>query len=274
MNDQAVAKEEPWQLRMFQKTLKKKLRLKHLKMHIGPVAQTDKCLLITCGDNNGAMNYHLRALGGKWIWADLEDKSIKEMEEMLGDKVHKVTDDSLPFNDEELDRVVVIDVHEHLENTDLFTKEVWRVTKKEGLVVVTVPNGDETKIVTRLKNAVGMTKEKYGHVVEGYDVPDLQEILRKNGIQPFRESSFSKFFTEMLELSINFLYVIVLSKKSKAKVEQGTIAPSTKDQLKSVEKTYRLYSLVYPIFLAISQLDRLFFFTSGYAVMVSGKKTS
>jgi ubiquinone/menaquinone biosynthesis C-methylase UbiE len=262
----------PWQIRMFQKTLKKKLRLKHLKEHIGNIERDKKCLLVTCGDNNGAMNYYLREIGGAWSWADLEDKSISEMEELLQDKVHKVENEKLPFPDEVFDHIVSIDVHEHLQDTIPFTEELWRVAKKGGQVVITVPNGDETKMATRFKNAVGMTKEKYGHVREGLDIPELKEIMKSSNIIPDRESSFSKLFTEMLELGINFLYVMVLAGKSKAKVEEGTIAPSTKDQLKSVEKTYRMYALIYPFFWLVSRLDALFFFTRGYAVMVSGKK--
>ena len=85
-------------------------------------------------------------------------------------------------------------------------------------------------------------------------------------------ASFSRFFTEMLELGINLLYVKVLSKKSNAPVEYGTIAPATKDQLKSVKKSYKLYSLIYPIFWLISKLDLIFFSSVGYVVIVEGKK--
>jgi SAM-dependent methyltransferase len=267
-----MAYDVPWQLRMFQKTLKKKFRLAHLKSHLGSILHNEKCLLVTCGDNNGAMNYYLREIGGKWAWADLEEKSIREMEEVLGDKVNKVESEKLPFPDAAFERVVSIDVHEHLEDPGPFTEELWRVTKKNGQVVITVPNGDETKLATRIKNMVGMTKEKYGHVREGYDLPALREVMKNAHIEPFRESSFSRFFTEILELGINFLYVNILSKKSRAKVEKGTIAPATKDQLKSVEKTLRLYTIIYPFFWLISRLDILFFFIRGYAVMISGRK--
>ncbi len=262
----------PWQVRMFQKTLKKKMRLKHLKRHIGNIGRDEQCLLVTCGDNNGAMNFYLREIGGKWSWADLEEKSIKEMEELLQNQVHKVDDEKLPFPDETFDRIISIDVHEHLQDMIPFTGELRRVAKKGGQVVITVPNGDETKVATRIKNAVGMTKEKYGHVREGLDIPELKDVMNAAQINPEIESSFSKLFTEMLELGINFLYVMVLAKKSKAKVEQGTIAPSTKDQLKSVEKTYKMYSLIYPVFWLISRLDVVFFCTTGNVVMVSGKK--
>jgi len=262
----------PWQLRMFQKTLKKKLRLKALKRHLGHISENDKCLLVTCGDNNGAMNFYLREIGGKWSWADLEARSIQEMSELLGERVLHVSENHLPFSENKFDCVVAIDVHEHLENPNPFTRELWRVAKQGGKVIVTVPNGDETKLATRIKNFIGMTKEKYGHVREGYDIPDLKKLLSANGIQPYAESSFSRFFTEILELSINFLYVNILAKKGKTKVEAGTIAPTTRDQLKSIEKTYRMYSLVYPFFWLISKMDIILFGTRGYVVIVEGKK--
>src|SRR4030067_1082019 len=186
----------PWQLRMFQKTLKKRLRLKELSRILGSVSKDKECLLITCGDNNGAMNYYLREIGGNWSFADLEKKSIDEM--------------SLLLNQE----------------------------------------------------------EKYGHIREGFSAKELDGLMINAKLNPTKKKTFSRFFTEMLELGINFLYVKVLSKKSKTKVEEGTIAPATEDQLKSVEKTYKLYSLVYPFFKVISSLDYLLFFTRGYVVIV------
>jgi SAM-dependent methyltransferase len=262
----------PWQLTMFQKTLKKKLRLKALKKHLGNLLENNKCLLVTCGDNNGAINYYLREIGGKWSWADLEEKSIREMSELLNSSVHLVPEKHLPFPDEYFDHVISIDVHEHLKDPHPFTKELHRVTKPGGKVIITVPNGNESKAATRIKNFVGMTKDKYGHVREGLDIPELKSLMRENNIHPYSESSFSKFFTEMLELSINFLYVNILSKKNKTKVDKGTIAPATKDQIKSIEKTYRMYSFIYPFFRLISMLDVIFWGSRGYAVVVEGRK--
>ena len=39
-----------------------------------------------------------------------------------------------------------------------------------------------------------------------------------------------------------------------------------------IEKTYKLYSMVYPVFKIISSLDYLLFFTRGYVVIVEGSK--
>lgn len=262
----------PWQLKMFQKTLKKKMRLKQLKKMLPKIELNKQCLLITSGDNNGAMNYYLRELGGKWSWADLEGTSIGEMSQLLEDEVKHVEFNNLPYPDGNFDTVISIDCLEHMKDPQTFTKELQRITKSNGRVIITVPGGQKTKIANIIKNMVGMTKEKYGHVVEGYNAKQLTNFMELAQLKLVGKRTFSHFFTEMLELSINFLYVMVLSKKGDTQVEEGTIAPATGEQLKSVDKTYKIYSLVYPLFKLISSLDYLLFFTRGHVVIVEGRK--
>jgi hypothetical protein len=117
-----------------------------------------------------------------------------------------------------------------------------------------------------------MSAKAYGHVRVGFDIPELEALLTAANLRPGRSSSYAKFFTEMVELAINFVYVKILSKKSQARVEEGTIAPTTREQLQSVQKSFRLYALAYPFFWSISQLDRLLFFVRGYAVIVEGTR--
>lgn len=262
----------PWQLRMFRKTLKKQMRYRCLRKHLGSLQPDERCLLITCGDNNGAMNYYLRELGGRWSWSELEDTCIEEMSQLLGEEVKLGSSDHLPFPDASFDRIVTIDVHEHLKDPVIFSRELGRLARPGAQVIMTVPNGDESKIAVRIKNAVGMTKEYYGHVRVGLQFHELEALMRANNIEPRARSSFSRFFTEMLELTINFFYVKVLAKRSKAQVNQGQIAPATKDQLESVEKAYKAYSLIYPVYWLVSKLDFLLLFTDGYVVVVEGHR--
>ncbi len=262
-----------WQLEMFKKTLKKKMKLELLNKHLGDT-RGRRCLMITCGDNNGAMNYHLRSAGGDWTWAEFEEGGIREIEDLLNEPVVKLNKDEckMPFPDGSFDCIVVIDCHEHLEDPAPFTQELARITKLGGKVVVSVPNGDEGMLGVRIKNLLGMTKEKYGHIVTGYDIPDMKRLLENAGLNCVGSGSYSKLVTEMLELAINLAYVKVLAKRSKAKVEEGTIAPSSRAQLESVKKSYRLYALIYPLFLTISKLDWLLHFTKGYAVIVEARR--
>ena len=277
-----------WQLDMFRKGLKKRQRLKVLTSLLAPIPDRDRCLLLTCGDNNGAMNYFLRKLGGRWSWADLEDTSIAEMSELLGDPVAHAAEDRLPFEDAAFDRIVVIDVHEHVDDPGIVTRELVRVLKPGAQLVVTTPNGDEGKLAVRIKSLVGMSADVYGHKRVGLTSAEIESLMSAAGVQPVRTRSFSRFFTEMLELTINFLYVKILRKKDSAQLpaadephshagqhehaDHAEIAPATADQLSKVRTSYRIYSIIFPLYCAISQLDHLLFFQEGYCVVVDGKR--
>ena len=264
---------ESWQLQMFRRSLKKQQKLKALLDVLGNI-EGQKCLLITCGDNNGAMNWHFKERGGIWSWADAEHDSIAQISEVTGDEVAEMDKENpnLPFGEHSFDVVMTIDVHEHLEDPEALNRELFRMAQSGGRVIVTTPNGDEKKLGIRIKELVGMRPEDYGHYVIGYDAPQLDQQLTLVGLEPYQEASYSRFFTEMLELAINFTYVKVLSKRSEAKVEKGQIAPQNINQVKSVEKTYRIYSLVYPIFLVLSKLDFLDRSQRCYAVIVAARK--
>lgn len=263
----------PWQLRMFRHSLKKQQKLAALLEHLGDLNGRD-CLLITCGDNNGAMNWHLKQRGGRWRWADAEETSIAQISALTGDPVAAVDKDNpaLPFADGSFDTIVTIDVHEHVPRPERINRELARLVRPHGMVVVTTPNGNERKLANRIKKLLGMRPADYGHVVSGYDAPDLEQQLQQVGLRPVARSSYARFFTEMVELAINFAYVKVLSRRGEAKVEQGQIAPQSQEQLQSVEKSYRLYATVYPLMRLVSRLDVLDRSGRGYAVIVAARK--
>lgn len=231
-----------------------------------------KCLLITNGDNNGALNHHFRSHGGKWTWVENEPDQIPQIEAFLGETVLAGSGESIPSSDAAFDVVVSIDVHEHLEDCRPFNRELYRVTCPGGLAIVTTPNGGDWRPLTVLKNLVGMTPGKYGHQVVGYTIEQHQSMLGEVGLQPIRAGSYSRFFTELIELVINFGYVMVLSKKSKRERPEGKIAPGSSEELASMGRQYKLYSKVFPILDAVSKLDRLLPFSKGYAVSVVARR--
>jgi SAM-dependent methyltransferase len=261
----------PWQLQMYNRSLKKKMKVKALKLFLS-AATKRRCLLITCGDNNGAINYHLSRSGGDWDWAEFENESRAEMEDFLGAAVHFLDKGTcrLPFSDNTYDLLVSIDVHEHLQHPEFLSKEFFRVLKSGGRAVVTTPNGNERKLVVRLKRWSGMDNLEYGHVRTGFDIPDLERLLAAAGLNPVRSGSYAKFFTEFLELLLNWTYVKILNRKRHSPGKG--IAPSNLKKLQAVKKSYRLYMLLYPLFWLFSRLDALLFFSRGYAVIVEAKK--
>lgn len=267
--------ERPWQLRLFDKTLKKKQKLVLLSRLLGRPDASDRLLLLTNGDNNGAMNHILRQLGGRWTWGECEAAAIPEMQQFLGEPVVHCVPERLGFPDAAFDAVVVIDVHEHLAETAPLNRELFRVVRPGGRVIVTTPNGDLRKLAVRIKDLVGMTKDTYGHVRVGYTIEEHRGMLTDAGFRPGATGSYSQLPTEMVELGINLAYVKLLSRKRAAGENgaHGPIAPSTADQVRKVEKTLRLYGAIYPFCRAVSALDVLFApFSTGYAVAVVGEK--
>jgi len=264
----------PWQLQVFDVSLKKRQKLAMLLDLLGPLDR-QQCLLVTNGDNPGSLNHHLRRAGGQWRWCELEAGGIPEMERFLGEDVHAGSPDSLPFPAGAFTRVVVVDVHEHLERTDALDREIARVLAVGGLAVVTTPSGDERLPVARLKRWLGMNPAEYGHTVQGFRVEELEGKMRAVGLVPERRGAYSRFFTEFVELAVNFAYVKVLSRRGgKRSPPAGEIAPRSADQLGKVGGAFRFYRLAFPVIHAFSSLDAVIPGSGGYAVGVSARRPS
>jgi ubiquinone/menaquinone biosynthesis C-methylase UbiE len=271
MHQVSAQTEQPWQLQMFRRSLKKQQKLDALQKFVGDV-KDQKCLLVTCGDNNGALNWYFRANGGIWTWGDVVGDNLKEMSDFLGEPVLHTPEDHLPFDDNQFDCIVSIDVLEHLTDDQLFLNELGRVLKPGGQAIVTVPNGDSRLLANRIKWMAGMTPEVYGHTRAGYTIAELSESLTRAGFIPTEQGGYSRFFTEMMELMINFGYVFVLSRR-KGGSEPGHIAPTSSGELKTHGAAYRLYTLIYPIMHSVSKLDGLLTARSNNAVIVAATKS-
>lgn len=268
----ANAVEVPWQMQMYRKSLKKRQKVELLSKLMGPSAGK-RCVMISGHDNNGAMNYEFRAGGGTWTWGQVYDDGIAEMSEFLGDPVAHIDINKFPWADNSFDVLIIIDVHEHFSDLDGFNREIARVVAPGGMAIVTTPNGNTSLPVAFVKRHVGMGPEIYGHVVQGYRVNELQQMMSTVGLEPVGWGGYSKFFTESAELAINLAYVkIILKKKEHPDVMVGTIAPTNKKEMAAVQKEMRMYSLIFPFMYMFSLLDKLIPGRGGYAVAVSARK--
>jgi len=262
--------DQHWQLKMFSRSLKKQLKLEAM-LDLMPSVTNRVCLLVTCGDNNGALNWHFRAQGGRWLWADIVAESLKEMSSLLNEPVYYVASTHLPFAGQQFDCVVAIDVLEHLDDDQPFLRELYRILCPGGQAIVTVPNGDPQLLANRIKWLVGMTPAVYGHIRAGYMVTELSQSLQQAGLNPVEQGGYSRFFTEMIELIINFSYVFVLSRQKKG-TPSRQIAPTTSGELKTHGAAYKLYGALYPLMRLVSQLDKLLPAQTDNAVIVTAVK--
>ena len=260
----------PWQIEMFRRSIKKQQKLSALLDLLGET-KGKKCLLITCGDNNGALNWYFREHGGEWTWADVSGDNNDQISVLLNEPIYVLKDDDFQMPSEQFDCVVSIDVLEHLQQDQPFLKELKRVLKPGGKAVITVPNGDDKLLANKIKWRLGMTPDVYGHTRAGYTVVELSDTIRRSGLDPQASGGYSRFVTEMIELVINFGYVRVLAKK-RGSVQSGHIAPVSSRELKTHGLAYKIYSLFFPIAQSISRLDNLLPRRMNNAVIVTALK--
>lgn len=255
---------------MFRRSIKKQQKLGALLELLGETTGK-KCLLVTCGDNNGALNWHFRKHGGEWTWADVSGENNDQISGLLSEPVYAFKEDDFPVPGGHFDCVVSIDVLEHLRQDQPFLIEMRRVLKPGGKAVVTVPNGDDRLLANKIKWRLGMTPEVYGHTRAGYTVAELSDALRKSGLEPEATGGYSRFMTEMIELAINLGYVRVLAKRHGG-AQPGHVAPVSSGELKAHGLAYGVYSLIFPLARAISLLDHLLPARTNNAVIVSAGK--
>lgn len=262
--------EIPWQIRIFNRSLKKRLKWELLE-RILPAAlpPTARCLDLGCA--KGTFSWLLRTRGGGWVSADLDDANLIATRDLVGPSVVRVDYRRLPFADGAFDLVSVLDFLEHVEEDDRCLEELSRTLKPGGTFLLSAPATGRFFLANRLRRLAGMTMADYGHVREGYRLEDLAARLENLGFRVTLRATYSRFFTEFLELLLNVFYVRTKSRSREA-TRDGAITPGSAAEVRSLEKTLRLYNLIYPFFWLASRLDSLLFFTHGYVVVLLARK--
>jgi SAM-dependent methyltransferase len=261
--------EEPWQLRLVKKSLKKKEKLRLLEKTI-PVRADRTALDLGCAQ--GILGYFARRRGGFWIHADEDLVNLQTAQEILGNDLVLLRGESLPFRDASFDLVLCLDYLEHIDHDDRALAEISRVLKEGGEFIVVTPHTGPFFLLHKLRSAVGLRLEYFGHKREGYSSRELQSKLDRADLRVERKVTYSRFFSEFFELILNFAYIKLLAPRPAAKRRDGHIRPASGEEFRAQEKSFALYSFVYPFVWILSRLDTLLFFQKGYSLMIWAKK--
>lgn len=221
------------------------------------------------GGDNGVLSFLLRQKGGTWSSGDLDEKTVGSIRSLVGDRVYRLDGSTLPFPDNSLDQIVVIDYLEHVQQDKEAVREFKRVLKREGVLIVNVPRPKPGSPLTRLRNAIGLTDEWHGHVRPGYTETELERLLAPEfKLETVR--TYSRSFSEAIDTGLNGVYERMRGRKKNSS-RKGTVI--TGHEMESHKGAFRMMALLHPLLWALSRLDHLLVGQRGYKMVARARVT-
>jgi SAM-dependent methyltransferase len=266
----ATSPPEPrWALALFNKSVLKQAKFRQILTRLDdPVGRRS----LDIGADNGVISYLLRQRGGDWHSADLDERTVRSIRQLVGTGVHQIDGGPTSFEDAEFDQIVIVDFLEHIPDDQAFARELARITRPGGQLIINVPHLKPGSLLNRLRHAIGLTDEWHGHLRPGYSVDGLRQLL---GPAFFIEEfdTYSGAFSELIDTALNALYLKLQQRQSPAGASaKGTVV--TEGDLRKHRKQFVLLSALYPLLWGVSKLDALLFFTPGYKLIVSARRRS
>jgi SAM-dependent methyltransferase len=262
-------RDEHWQLQVSSKSLKKREKLALLNKHLSIAPSS---LILDLGCAQGILSYYLRKRGGQWLSTDLDLINLQTAAELLGKNLIQTPPDALPIKDSSLDMVISLDYLEHLDDDLESLREIHRCLKPGGQLVMAVPRTGRLFLLHRIRPALGMKLDFYGHKREGYRHKDLKSLLEQTGLEFTHHKTFSGFLTELAELMLNLVYTRFFSAGVPEGLRDGHIRPTTSSEFSSKKGAFKAYSLVYPLIWALTRLDKIFFWQRNYGLIIWATK--
>ncbi|GAH49197.1 unnamed protein product [marine sediment metagenome] len=265
-----MAASTQWQTQLSSMSLKKQ-RKYALVDRIIPDCSGKKCLEI--GSETGVLVDFLRsAKGGEWYAGALEQHWVDESRSLVGDNVVLIDPRKIDFKDGYFD-LVVASRPEHIDDDQLFFKEVYRILRPGGMVVITSPHDERDLWLNDIKERIGLTMEQYDHYRRGYSDTMLNNRLSKAGFNEIRIGSYCRFFTEFIEMTLNAAYVFInRGKAGDRSARELSYRPTSGEDVQSNKKILTMYKMVYPLLFLMSRLDKLLFFSNGYVIYATARR--
>lgn len=259
---------QSWQQRLYSISFMKKEKVRIIRSRMD---FSDRRVL-DVGCAQGAVSMKLKEAGGEWVHLDPDFPNLVTARPVLGENLLHCQGQRLPFPDSSFDEVLLLDILEHVEDDLALLGEAVRVLRPGGRVAVSTPISGGFFLFNRLKRSFGLTPEVYGHKREGYSLDHLHSMAEGFGLKVEYRGSYAKFFVEMVEMTLNVLFI----KKNRVRtsdLHSGAISPTSAtalDKNRFLMVIYRYF--VYPLLYLFTRIDGLLFWKTGYATLLIARK--
>ncbi len=254
-----------WAVSLFRRSVLKQAKFRRIESLLDePAGRTN----LDIGADNGVISYLLRQRGGRWYSADLDERAVDSIRQLVKDNVYQLSGAKTPFDDATFDQVVVVDYLEHIVDDGAFAEELQRIVKPGGSVIINVPHLKPGSLLNRFRHAIGLTDEWHGHVRPGYSAGQIGTLLGP-GFSLDRVMTYSRAFSELIDTGLNGMYVR-MGKKDGQPSRKGTVITQT--DLRKHRKQFVLFSILYPVLWFVAKLDALLPFQAGYKLIVRARR--
>jgi SAM-dependent methyltransferase len=244
-----------WAVSLFRKSVLKQAKFRRiLELLDDPGGKTN----LDVGADNGVISYLLRQRGGRWCSADLDERAVASIRQLVGDEVYRLEGAGTPFPDRSFDQVVIVDYLEHIPDDRAFARELERIVKPGGTVIVNVPHLQPRSPLNRFRHRIGLTDEWHGHLRPGYTVASLRDTLGPR-FRIDRAVTYSRFGSELVDTALNGMYEAMRKRGGAAGSAKGTVM---------TQKQLRMLSLLYPALRLTAAADRLLPWQAGHKLIV------
>jgi ubiquinone/menaquinone biosynthesis C-methylase UbiE len=183
--------------------------------------------------------------------------------------------ETLPFRSGSFDKVLCTEVLEHLIEDRQALRELSRILKPGGVLVITVPCSDFT-FPTLIDSLNIKTVHDYDgpekHFRKGYTLSGLSESLNTAGLVMCRHKYFCHFFSKLILDAISIAHLAI------RRAAMGQKAWTWADiQALNTKRSFTLYKLLFPLFLAMCRLDMLLLRSprsKGSGIAIASRKQS
>jgi len=151
----------------------------------------------------------------------------------------------LPYEDESFDKILCVDVIEHVPNDERAISELVRVLKVEGTFALTTPTPISSQTCFFHKDKT----EAVGHVREGYTPEQLFKILEINGLLVKEHRYYNRFF----ERFASEMNTVLLRRAGGLEELKGASMTGSKSNVRNLFPVL----LTFPPLFVLSKLDSI-----------------
>jgi hypothetical protein len=167
------------------------------------------------------------------------------------------------------DQIVIVDFLEHIPDDSGFVRDLERIMKPGGGIIINVPHLKPHSLLNRFRHRIGLTDEWHGHLRPGYTLEGLRRLLGSRFVIE-RATTYSGTFSELIDTVLNALYLrMQAGQGSRGASSKGSVI--TGGDLQKHKKQFLFLSTLYPVIWTVAKLDTLLWLQRGYKLIVRAR---